>query len=114
MKKFNKIIGEIGELKAQKYLKKIRYKIIETNYKNKIGEIDIIAKDREKFVFIEVKNRETLTYGYPSESVEKRKQNKIRKVAELFLLQNKLYDVLCQFDVIEIVGNELNHIRDCF
>ena len=85
------------------------------NYQNYIGEIDIIAKQKDTYIVIEVKKRETLTFGRPSEAVDFYKQQKIRKTAELYLLQNNLYDnVSVRFDVIEIVGNELNHIENCF
>lgn len=56
-----------------------------------------------------------MTFGRPSEAVDFYKQQKIRKTAELYLLQNNLYDdVSVRFDVIEIIGNELNHIENCF
>ena len=115
MKYFNKIIGNSGEITAKNYLEKNKYHILQMNYKNRKGEIDIIAKQKDTYIFIEVKNRETLAFGRPSEAVDFYKQQKIRKTAELYLLQNNLYDnVSVRFDVIEIVGNELNHIENCF
>lgn len=62
MKEFNKVKGDIGEFEAQKFLKDLGMKILETNYKNKIGEIDIVALDKNIIVFIEVKRRETLAF----------------------------------------------------
>lgn len=115
MKYFNKIIGNSGEITAKNYLEKNKYHILQMNYQNRKGEIDIIAKQKDTYIFIEVKKRETLTFGRPSEAVDFYKQQKIRKTAELYLLQNNLYDdVSVRFDVIEIVGNELNHIENCF
>lgn len=84
------------------------------NYKNKIGEIDIIAKIKDTYVFVEVKSRETGEYGFGREAVTIHKQNTIRKVAEYFLIQNKLNDVSCRFDVIEIMGEKISHIENCF
>ncbi len=115
MKVFNKAKGYIGEERAVKFLKKKKYQIIAINYVNKVGEIDIIARDGEAIVFVEVKARETKEFGLPCEAVDARKQNKIRRVAELFLLQNKLYDrVPVRFDVIEVLGDEINHIVSAF
>ncbi len=114
MKKFNKVIGNSGEISAQKFLEKRKYKILAINYKNKIGEIDIIAKQNDTYVFVEVKNRETLVFGRPSEAVNYYKQQKIRKIAQLYLLENKLLDVNCRFDVVEIIGDQINHIENCF
>lgn len=114
MKKFNKVKGDKGELFARNYLKKQRYKIIETNYHNKIGEIDIIAKDKETLVFVEVKTRETCAFGRPAEAVTPYKQNKIRGVASYYLMTKGLTDADCRFDVIEILDEEINHIKNAF
>lgn len=114
MKEFNNVLGVSGESKAGVYLKKNGYKIIEKNYKTKIGEIDIIASYKKSIVFIEVKARDTIAFGNPSEAVNIFKQNKIHKVAEQFLIENKLLDIPCRFDVIEIVGDKINHIENAF
>lgn len=116
MKNENKIKGNIGELNVCKYLKSKKYKILETNFTLPYGEIDIIAQIKKTIVFIEVKKRETISFGYPSESVNFKKQNKIRIVAEKYLVKNNLYEKFsCRFDVIEIVGDEIiNHIENAF
>lgn len=114
MKELNKVLGVSGETLASNFLKKNGYKIIERNYKNKLGEIDIIASNKKTIVFVEVKARDTIVYGRPSEAVNFYKQNKIRKVAQQFLLENKLDGFPCRFDVIEIVGEKINHIENAF
>ncbi len=114
MKKLNKIYGTIGEIDAEKYLKDKGYVIVTTNYRNRLGEIDIIAKDKNVLVFVEVKSRATLAFGRPCEAVDGRKQYKIRKVAELYLLSIKNYYADVRFDVIEILGDEINHIINAF
>lgn len=114
MKELNKVLGVSGETLACNYLKKKGYKLIERNYKNKIGEIDIIASKKNMIVFVEVKTRETTMFGNPSEAVDYHKQNKIRKVSKRFLQENKLTDVPCRFDVIEVVGDKINHIENAF
>lgn len=114
-KQYNNVGGATGEFNATAYLKNKKYKILTQNYKNKIGEIDIIALDKDVIVFVEVKQRNTLRFGRPSEAVNMRKQDKIRKVASLYLLQNHKFDCPCRFDVIEVVGNdEINHIVNAF
>lgn len=114
MKELNKYKGNVGEFKACEYLKKKKYKIIETNYKNLIGEIDIIAVKNKNLIFIEVKARETCAFGRPSEAVTFRKQQKIIKTAESFLKTYKKRYNNCQFDVIEVIGDEINHIENAF
>jgi len=82
--------GKIGEEEAVKFLKKNKYKIIERNFRTKFGEIDIIAKKENKVVFIEVKTRKTISFGYPEEAVDERKLNKIKKVALYYIQKNKI------------------------
>lgn len=114
MKEFNKVKGDIGEFEAQKFLKNLGMKILGTNYKNKIGEIDIVALDKNVIVFIEVKRRETLAFGRPVEAVDYRKQQKIKKIAEMYLIFKKKPYADVRFDVIEIVGDQINYIKNAF
>ena len=114
-KRLNKFKGGYGEEIATTYLKKKKYKIIEKNYANRIGEIDLIAEDQNVLVFVEVKARETLEFGRPCEAVDKRKQQKLRNVAQLYLMQKHKIDCDCRFDVVEVLGDEiLNHIENAF
>ena len=76
-KVLNKIRGDIGENIAKEYLKSIGYRIVKTNFKNAIGEIDIIAYDEDVLVFAEVKYRKTAQFGLPREAVNYTKQKKI-------------------------------------
>lgn len=107
-------VGEYGEEKAIQYLKGKKYKIIAHNYKNKIGEIDIIAKDSEYLVFVEVKTRSTSVYGAGYEAVTPYKQNKIRQVAQLYMMQKQLEDCLVRFDVVSITDGKLEHFINAF
>lgn len=110
----NKIEGNVGEIKAVNFLKKKKYKIITTNYKNKIGEIDIIAEKDDLIVFVEVKNRSTFAFGRPIEAVTLQKQNKIKKVAEIFLMMNHIQYHNVRFDVIEVFDDFINHTENAF
>ena len=89
-------------------------KIKTKNYKCKLGEIDIIAEKDDIIVFIEVKSRSSDAFGMPRDAVNYYKQRKIRLVAEVYIKQNRLYDKSCQFDVIEILNGEIDHIENCF
>lgn len=113
-KRFNKVLGNSGEDMACEYLRKLHYKIIERNYKHKIGEIDIIAKDGDVLVFVEVKFKTTDYFGLPREMVTPYKQQKIRSVAMGYIKHHKIFNTPCRFDVVEILNGELTHIKDCF
>lgn len=110
-------LGEKGERLAVKFLKKKGYKIIKQNYKTPIGEIDIIARDRETLVFIEVKTRDSIVYGLPFEAVNRTKKRKIANVALLYLKRFKEMPP-CRFDVISIYYEhdkpEFKLIKDAF
>ena len=114
MKVLNKIKGDVGEAEAVNFLKKHKYKILETNYKNKIGEIDIIAQKGQTICFVEVKRRQTAEFGLPREAVDRRKQQKIAKTAQIFLLQKHLTEAEISFSVVEIMGQEINLIENAF
>ena len=115
-KKLNKIKGSYNEAVAFNYIKKnLKYKILATNYKNKIGEIDIIALDKTTIVFIEVKSRETTSFGLPREAVDQNKQHKLKLVATLFLKENNLYEECkVRFDICEIIDKEINYLINAF
>lgn len=113
-KSFNKVVGGAGEEKAKEFLIKQGYRIVMTNYKNVIGEIDIIAYEKDILVFVEVKYRKDDYFGLPREAVNYQKQLKIRKVATGYINRYKLHDKPCRFDVVEILGNEITIIKNCF
>ena len=109
-----KVLGTKGETLAVDFLKDKKYKIIKQNYVTKIGEIDIIAQINDIVVFVEVKARNTVRFGYPREAINFAKQQKIRKVATQFMLANKLINSKVRFDCIEILGDQITHIENCF
>ena len=107
--------GNIGEDIVAKYLEEKGYEIIERNFRCKLGEIDIIAKDKEEIVFIEVKKKKILSYGNPADSVNEPKQKHIYKAAEYYLLINNKLDNFTRIDVIEVYlnnsGYKINHMK---
>lgn len=109
--------GKRGEKIARDFLQNRGYRIIETNYRNKIGEIDIIALDDDILVFIEVKTRTSINYGYGYEAVNFNKQRKILNTSLLYIRNKKLDDFQLRYDIIEVyMTNKLtiNHIKDAF
>ena len=97
--------GEKSENLAAWYLKQNGYKIIEQNYRNRMGEIDIIAKEKKTIVFVEVKSRRSIRYGNPKLAVTPKKQRKISMVALYYLKTTKQIDVKARFDVVAITSN---------
>lgn len=98
------IFGEKGESIAVRYLKKKGYKILEKNYRTKLGEIDIIAKDKDTIVFVEVKSRRSWQFGNPKGAVTPAKQRKISKVALYYLKTNDRSNAKARFDVVTITA----------
>lgn len=112
----NKQKGEIGEKLAINYLLSKGAEILESNYRIKFGEIDIITKLNNQLVFVEVKSRTNLNYGYPAEAVNNKKKNKIVGVAKYYILKNRVENIPVRFDVIEVYlrENKVNHIINAF
>lgn len=111
--------GAAGEEIARKYLKNQKIKVIESNYHaSRSAEIDIIAKDKDVYAFVEVKMRTGLKNGYGREAVTKSKQKNIRYAAAHYLMTRRLGEVPCRFDVVEItaIGGEINieYFKNCF
>ncbi len=94
--------GKDSESLAAKHLKKNGYKILEQNYRNKLGEIDIIAKEKGTLVFVEVKARKTHVFGNPKWAVTPKKQRKISMVALYYLKAANKTDVKARFDVVSL------------
>jgi len=114
-------LGEAGEVVALNYLKKHGYTILARNYENKIGEIDIIAQKGGAIIFVEVKAQDVgdLEYDetgarlYPERSVDWRKQKKLIKTAEYYLLEKDYdEDTNWQIDVIGVDLDELARSAD--
>jgi len=124
MKNNKKAIGRIGEEIAADYLKENGFYVLAQNYKvGRIGEIDIIAREKEYICFIEVKTRTNTAFGVPSEAVNKRKQQQIAKIAYIYMDRYNLHNESVRFDVIEVTGkgtgddfvlSSINHIKNAF
>jgi putative endonuclease len=116
-------LGIYGESEAYDYLVKKGYEIVQRNYTCKIGEIDLIIKDKNELVFVEVKCRSSLYFGRPCEAVNYKKQRKIIRTTQNYIKEKNAYKALVRFDIIEVLANkcgnnfqlnEINHIKNAF
>ncbi len=112
-------LGKKGEDLAAAFLQKKGFQIVIRNYRKKIGEVDIIAKDKQTLVFIEVKTRSSLLFGKPFEAVTTNKQAQLNRIALEYMTRNKLLEQAARFDVISILipkngKAEIEHLQNCF
>lgn len=108
-----KLLGRLGESRAARYLKKHGYKILEKNYKLSFAEADIICLKDETVVFVEVKTRSNRDFSLPQDAVDRAKQKKYYSIADIYL-KKKGWDKNYRFDIIEVVGKQVEHIIDAF
>jgi putative endonuclease len=110
--------GKEGEKIAAAYLKKNGYRIMEINFRCPIGEIDIVAKEKDDLVFVEVKTRKSIELGYPEQAVGMRKQKKMSQLALWYMQKRKIADTNTRFDVVAITlipeKNEVKLIQNAF
>ena len=117
---YNKDIGSFGEALARDYLISKGYKILNMNFRNKLGEIDIICKKNNLLIFCEIKSRYSNSFGSPIESITCYKQKQIIKLSELYLISKKYYNFNVRYDIIEVIFNTItsshiiNHVQDAF
>lgn len=107
MKFFNKKTGALGEDFATEALRKKGYEILKRNFSNKFGEIDIIAKDKNVLVFVEVKTKKGEEFGSPEEMINPKKLWRIRNLANLYMGRN---DLPCRVDVVAIVLDQEDNL----
>jgi putative endonuclease len=112
--------GAEGEELAALALKKARYKIVERNFRTVAGEIDIVARDGECLVFVEVRTRKSVEYGLPQETITLRKRERLCRAARWYLQKNRLHEAPCRFDVVAVVKEnedsepKIEIIKDAF
>jgi putative endonuclease len=106
--------GQAGEDKAIGTLKKEGYKIIERNYRNPFGEIDIIAEEGGYLVFVEVKKRNTAAFGDPLHAINRTKRRHIIRSAMFYLKANKCFNRKIRFDVVGIQMETVRIVKHAF
>lgn len=112
----NILLGKAGENLAKEYLMALGFEIIDMNWHySKNSEIDIIAKDKNTLVFIEVKTRSTLSFGHPFEAIDQRKIKKIYIAALAYLEQTKIDYKNYRIDAVSVIGlknPQIEHIKN--
>lgn len=113
-------MGKLGEEAAAAYLRQNGFRILARNWSTRLGEIDIIAKKNQTFVFVEVRTTRGIRYGDGFQSVNRRKQQKVRRVALQYIQRQQLGDRPVRFDVISVridcnnQVQQLDHIPHAF
>lgn len=116
------LLGHWGESFAAEYLRKNHYTVVAANYRCRFGEIDLIAENRDYLVFVEVKLRKSAAFAEALEFVDRHKQERIRRTAELYLCEHPEQTKQPRFDVIEVYAPfgtetkrpEIRHLEDAF
>lgn len=112
---YKRKIGSEKEQVAGSFLQMQGYTVLEYNFYTKYGEIDIVAKDGEYLVFVEVKYRSNARNGFPEEAISYKKMQKITKAAQYYMLRHGLTeDIPCRFDAVVILGHEQRLIKNAF
>lgn len=108
--------GRFGEEIAKRFLASLGYQLLASNFRTRLGEIDIIAKDKEDIVFVEVKTRNADKWGMGAEAVTEEKKERMQDVALLYLQSQGLGDVPIRFEVVEVLlkKGKARLIRDAF
>lgn len=119
MVNLRQILGQKGESQAAQYLQRKGYRIVKANYRCKYGEVDLIARDADVLIFIEVKTRTNEDFGAPAAAVDYRKQKQISKVAHHYLVTHNSEDTDARFDVVSVLSpqgkkTEIIHIVNAF
>lgn len=117
----NNLNGAWGEALAAEYLRKKHYEVVAAGYRCRFGEIDLIVRNRKYLVFAEVKLRKSASFARAREYVDRRKQDRIRVTASVYLSHNPT-ELQPRFDVIEIYAPagsetarpEIHHLEDAF
>jgi putative endonuclease len=107
--------GKEGELRAAEFLTNIGYEVIEVNYNAFNAEIDLICRDGDVYVFVEVKSKSSKKYGMGFEEVSTAKQKKIVNCAKLYMRDNNISSrASARFDIISIDEGKILHIKNAF
>lgn len=108
-------LGENYEQIVRHRLQTEHVKVLEMNYRNRIGEIDLIVRDEEYLVFVEVKFRKNRAYGLPEEAVGYKKQKTICQVAKWYMYEKRIYtETPIRFDVISIEDEIISWYKNAF
>lgn len=110
------LTGRRGEAQAEKFLKKAGLQIIARNVHVGCDELDLIAKQGDTLIFVEVKTRKNEDFGRPAAAVNRAKRKKLSRAAIRFLKKRKLRPPYIRFDIVEVIGDglQVRHIPNAF
>ncbi len=103
-------LGKKGEELAVSHLESLGYKIVERNFRCRLGEIDIIAYHGKTLVFVEVRTRKSCQFGSPLSSVTYRKQKKLITLAKFYMKKHRLFERVARFDVVGIILDKTGNV----
>jgi putative endonuclease len=110
--------GEEGESLAAEYFAERGYRVLERNYKSQLGELDLVAEKGLQLVFVEVRSRSYVSFGYPEETISRAKRRKLSLVALHYVVSRRLTERVIRFDVLAVIptrsGPRVEHIEDAF
>ena len=106
--------GTDGEYAVSDFLTGQGYRVTDMHYRRGPGEIDVIARQGETVVFVEVKRRTDARFGAPAEAVDGLKRSRIARTALLYLQQKGLMDAPVRFDIVELTPGQIRHIPNAF
>jgi len=106
--------GSHAEERAAQALLRAGYRIVERNFRCRLGELDLVARDGDTLVFVEVRSRSSASRGRGSEQVTVRKQLQVTRVAEAYLALRRPEAASCRFDVVGITDDEIEIVRDAW
>jgi putative endonuclease len=112
-------LGQAGERRAERFLKRQGYRILARRYRTPVGELDLVARDGDTIVFVEVKARRDDVHADPEDAVTPAKQRKLARAAAWYLRDKGLEERPCRFDVVTLVGDDpanatVEHIHTAF
>lgn len=108
----NKLLGKLGEDMAEKFLKQRGYTILHRNWRCVLGEIDIVAQEKDFLVFVEIKTRASIDFGAGYMAIDQRKQLKLTRLAQAFLKRYGLAEEPCRIDIVSINIDKNNRVTD--
>jgi putative endonuclease len=113
-------IGQVGEQAAADFLSKQGFQVITRNWSTRLGELDIIARDGEALVVVEVRTTTSQRFGFGYESIDMRKQQKVRRLALQYIHQQRITHIPLRFDVVSVlldqerIPKQIDHLKGAF
>jgi putative endonuclease len=106
--------GQAGEDRAAAWYRARGYEVLARNWRCREGELDLVVRRRRTLVFVEVKARRTDRFGIPAEAVTPTKQQRLRSAARRYLETTDMRPSALRFDVVSILGGQLEVIQAAF